>query len=271
MTTSPRLPDMLDARLQPLLSFAAAHGDYAEQLRSNNAMEQQRKRDGSVVTLADHAISHAAMLELPAIINAPVISEEQHTPAKDHPRFWLIDPIDGTSSYTGHYDGYAIAIAFIENGRPLLSVVMAPARQLAYVAASGQGAWRVDFTRDCVTRLNQPHPGVRRFASFYKRSSHHEEQLKLFLSRHNMSMEDVVPESSLLKYCLVAEGKYAYAGGWSSLESWDIAAADLVVHEAGGKMICADNGQGFYYRTDQSRVDAPLAVARGMDLHLSGR
>ena len=262
--TRPTLPDHLPQELTALLEFALEQGHYAEQLRNNNAMQQAHKRDGSLVTQADHAISEAAIKQLPGIVDVPVVSEEQQTRHEHYPRFWLIDPIDGTASYTGYYDGYAIAIALIENGRPQLSIVMAPARQLAYVAASGMGSYRIDCSSNSIKRLQQPHQGEPRFASFYKRSIAHDRALAAFLKRHGMTMQQVLPESSLLKYCLVAEGRYAYAGGWSSLDSWDIAAADLVVHEAGGRMVDAMTGLPFYYRANDSRVHAPLAVGKGV-------
>ena len=98
--------------------FAQAHDQYAENLRQTEDLKTQKKVDGSLVTLADKLISDAAMKALPEIIDVPVISEEDPQGFEEYERFWLIGPIDRTSSYAGVYDGYAFAIALIENRSP---------------------------------------------------------------------------------------------------------------------------------------------------------
>ncbi len=250
-----------------LLMFAQEQGEYAENLRHNSDLDIQKKKDGSLVTLADKSISEAAEEALPNIINVPVISEENPPSIEEYERFWLIDPIDGTSSYTGKYDGYAVAIALIDNGRPVMSVVVAPAQRIAYFATKEEGAFKIDLDNSKVSQLGYQYIGEKLFASFYKRSPLHEKKLQAFIDKNNMSSRQVYPESSLLKYCYAAEGRYAIAGGWSDLESWDIAAADLIVEESGGYMISAETQQTIQYSAKDSFTPSPIAVANGVLIH----
>ena len=56
--------------------------------------------------------------------------------------YWLIDPIDGTASYCGGFDGYVTQIALIDGYRPLLSAIYAPRLQTFYSAIQGYGAFK---------------------------------------------------------------------------------------------------------------------------------
>lgn len=253
-------------QIAELLIFAQEQGEYAERMRNSNNLIIQRKQDGSLVTSVDLAISEAALRELPLIIDAPVISEESPSLTEEHDLFWLIDPIDGTNSYINKYDGYAIAIALIDKGCPVMSVVVAPALKISYCATIGEGAFKISHDLEAVSQLGFDYIGKPLFASFYKRSNHHTKKMESFLLNNNMGMKQVYPESSLLKYCFVAEGIYAIGGGWHDLCSWDIAAADLIVEESGGRMFSASDNKRFIYSSCDSYVESPLAVARGVEL-----
>ena len=70
----------------------------------------------------------------------PVISEESNLnkPASNS-KFWLIDPIDGTASYANGYAGYVTQIALMENYKPILAAVYAPASDEMFTAIKGKG------------------------------------------------------------------------------------------------------------------------------------
>lgn len=56
-------------------------------------------------------------------------------------RVWVIDPIDGTNNFIAGLGNFAVCIALLENGRPMLGVVFDVTRDLVYSAAAGEGAW----------------------------------------------------------------------------------------------------------------------------------
>ena len=59
-------------------------------------------------------------------------------------RFWLVDPLDGTKEFIKRRAEFTVNIALVEDGEPVLGVVLAPALDLLYWAAKGGGAWRED-------------------------------------------------------------------------------------------------------------------------------
>ncbi|RYD85684.1 MAG: 3'(2'),5'-bisphosphate nucleotidase CysQ, partial [Sphingomonadales bacterium] len=56
-------------------------------------------------------------------------------------RLWVVDPIDGTRDYVRMRPGWAVSIALIEDGQPLIGVLDAPARSEKWIAEAGKGAW----------------------------------------------------------------------------------------------------------------------------------
>lgn len=56
-------------------------------------------------------------------------------------RVWVIDPIDGTNNFISGLGIFAVCIALLERGRPVLGVVHDVTRDLPYAAAAGEGAW----------------------------------------------------------------------------------------------------------------------------------
>jgi len=57
-------------------------------------------------------------------------------------RLWVVDPIDGTRDYLRGRPGWAVSVALIEDGQPLIGVLDAPARAEKWIAEAGKGAWR---------------------------------------------------------------------------------------------------------------------------------
>src|SRR3546814_11218160 len=59
-----------------------------------------------------------------------------------HERIWVVDPIDGTRDYLRGRRGWAVSVALVEKGEPVLGLLAAPARRELWVAQKGKGAWR---------------------------------------------------------------------------------------------------------------------------------
>ena len=96
----------------------------------NPRSSAQQKKDGSPVTAAD-MYAHKVIVKFlrKHFADIPVVSEESfkqknYKPAKE---FWIIDPIDGTKEFVNKSDEFTTNIALIQNGKPILGVVGAPA------------------------------------------------------------------------------------------------------------------------------------------------
>ena len=139
---------------------------------------------------------------------------------------WVVDPIDGTRNYLNGHDEWCVSVALVENGAPVLGAVFAPTSDEFFFAARGRGTTLngipvraasgagLDFTR-----VAGPKPLVER----------------LQLSPGELKLHPRIG-SLALRLCRVADGVLdaAFAGGNS--HDWDLAAADLIVQEAGGRM-----------------------------------
>src|SRR5258708_10477467 len=104
--------------------------------------EVTQKTDATPVTEADLASERVVVAMLTASFpDIPVVSEETvpeagfESPAA---RFWLVDPLDGTREFVSRNGEFAVLIALVEEGRPVLGVVHGPAVGLTY-AACGPG------------------------------------------------------------------------------------------------------------------------------------
>ncbi|TRW18340.1 3'(2'),5'-bisphosphate nucleotidase CysQ [Glacieibacterium frigidum] len=140
-------------------------------------------------------------------------------------RVWVVDPIDGTRDFIRGRDGWAVSVALIEAGRPVLAALAAPVRGQLFVAVAGRGA----------------HLGGVRLAV----SGRHDlAGLGLPIEPHNLHAQwwpepwDAIaverPNSIALRTAKVASGECdAWLEG-RTVNEWDLAAAALILTEAGG-------------------------------------
>src|SRR3954447_26855719 len=109
----------------------------------------REKDDRSPVTLADE-VAHQILVDGLRRLDptTPVVSEEAELASfetrRSWRRFWLVDPLDGTKEFIKRRAEFTVNVALIEEGEPVLGVVLAPALDLLYWAAKGEGAWRED-------------------------------------------------------------------------------------------------------------------------------
>ena len=137
---------------------------------------------------------------------------------------WIVDPIDGTRAYLAGQSDWAISAALVADGRPLLAGVFAPVSDELFLAVAGGGA----------TRNGSPMAASRGSALADIRVSGPKRLVRALATTEPRIT--VVPRigSLALRLVRVAEGAIdiAFAGGNS--HDWDLAGADLLVHEAGG-------------------------------------
>lgn len=136
----------------------------------------------------------------------------------NHERVWLVDPIDGTRDYLRGRPGWAVSVALVEHGEPVLGLLAAPARQELWMARKGVGAWRNDAPLVASTRSS--------FAGARVPADH--------LPKADRDLTPVhKPNSIALRMAMVAanEADLVATVRWGN--EWDIAAAMLIAQEAG--------------------------------------
>jgi len=169
---------------------------------------------------------------------------------------WIVDPIDGTRGYLAGREDWCVSVALVEDASPLLAAVYAPATNEFFFAARGQGA----------TRNEKPIAVAGGTALDFARVA----GPKPLVERLNQTGDDITlpPRIASLarRLCRVAHGDLdaAFAGGQS--RDWDLAAANLIVQEANGRMTALSGDAILYNRRE---VAHGVLVAAGRDRHAS--
>jgi myo-inositol-1(or 4)-monophosphatase len=165
---------------------------------------------------------------------------------------WIVDPIDGTRAYIAGRPDWSISAALIAGGRPIAAALFAPVSDEMFVAVASEGATlngvpinvsagegldgaRVAGPQRYLQELKALRPGIVPVAKIHS--------LALRLTR-------------------VAQGQLDAAFASANSHDWDLAAADLLVHEAGGA-ITTLGGQRLIYNRPVPRHGALIAAGCG--------
>jgi len=111
---------------------------------------QSRKGDGSIVTEADIAAQRALAPLLRGLVDCGFVGEEMTRDEQvdawsdGAQTLWCVDPIDGTSNFTCGLPAFAISVALVRAGRPVLGVIYDPVADEAFQAEDGMGSWLND-------------------------------------------------------------------------------------------------------------------------------
>ena len=239
-----------------LADAAVKAGDLARSMYGRSLKTWIKGKD-SPVTEAD--IASDALLREQLTAFAPGyewLSEESADIAgrPTHRRRWVVDPIDGTRSYMKGQSDWSVSAALVENGRPIAAALYAPATSELFTAAAGRGATR-NGTKIAVTESNSL--ASARFAGPRFTLER--------LTNAGVAFETVPRIHSLaLRFARVASGEIDVAIASENSRDWDLAAADLLVHEAGGALTGID-GKPIVY--NNPGAEHPVLAAAGLTLH----
>lgn len=172
-------------------------------------------------------------------------------------RWWTLDPIDGTQGFLRR-DQYAIALALMENNKPILGILGCPSLPIRrhsaqqpvgciLVAVKGQGACiRAidDEHEDKINVSDKADPQMAVFTESFVSRGYAHELNKGVTSRLSVKAEPLRIDSQC-KYAMVARGDSDIYLRLSSLDYkeciWDHAAGDIIVQEAGGHVVDFQN------------------------------
>ena len=202
--------------------------------------EEFNKEDESPVTSADYAANEIVLAELMRLTpEIPIISEEIEglnlAERVEWQRYWLIDPLDGTQEFVAGRPDFAVNIALVENGKPTLGVIYAPATNTTYWAVKGQGTHKISNgkTKRVQSKAINPEKPYLRVAISRVQTL---ETITKFI-KPDISIEFVSLGSCALKSCLVAEGTADIYLRVGPTGEWDTGAPQIIVEEAGGCII----------------------------------
>ncbi len=216
-----------------------------------------KKANNDIVTQADLLVNTILKSRLQACLpEAGWLSEEDTDEADalhrlDCERVWVVDPIDGTKEYADNIPQYAISVALVEKGEPVLAAVFNPAAKELFHAFKNGGIW---FQQE------KKNP---RFIDDYG-------QLRLLASRSEFERGEwdgyyeqghrVIPIGSIAyKMALIATNFADATFSLGPKNEWDVAAGTLLVTEAGG-IVTDKHQQPLLFNRPNLKVDGIIAT-----------
>jgi len=146
---------------------------------------------------------------------------------------WLVDPLDGTTNYAHAYPFFCCSIALVRKGVPVVGIVYDALRDECFTAEKGHGAFlngrrlRVSATKTLDESLVSTG-----FAYAVRETRYNLDNFRQFVLKAQGVRRD---GSAAMNLAYVAAGRFD--GFWErGIQAWDMAAAVLMVQEAGGKV-----------------------------------
>jgi myo-inositol-1(or 4)-monophosphatase len=215
------------------------------------------KAGGSPVTEADEAVNLHLERALRRIVpHAAWFSEESFDSLERLNRdlVLVVDPIDGTRGFVAGQADWAVAVALVYRSRPIFGIVHAPALSQTYVAVKNGGARLNDrpirvSARSALkadAKLAAPKPLARTLRDAGV-------DFELLPKVPSLALRIAYVAAGMLDATLVSENS----------RDWDIAAADIILQEAGGRLTSLDGEAPTYNRRDTRHgvlVAAPLPI-----------
>jgi myo-inositol-1(or 4)-monophosphatase len=208
---------------------------------------QAKGLPGDYVTDVDLA-SEAAIVaflgdETPDI---PVHGEEGGGRTGD--RYWVVDPLDGTTNFSHGFPAVGVSVALVEKGRVIAGSVCAPFLGTTYVGARGEGAWVSRREGERVRIEVSARPPARAVVATgfpFRRKARLLEGYLMTMTAALARFEDLRrPGAASLDLAWVAEG--VFDGFFElALGAWDVAAGGLLIEEAGGVVTDWKGGPGW--------------------------
>jgi 3'(2'), 5'-bisphosphate nucleotidase len=228
-------------------------------------LEIQNKQDGPV-TAADLAVNHYILDRLQTNLgnqDFAYVSEETYKSDAgqlSHSWVWIIDPLDGTRDFIKRTGEYAVHIALVNSGRPVLAVVAWPEAEKLYYATIGSGTF-VETRDGTYTPLRVSRRDVIEDLTVVVSRSHRGERFKALLQQLPCQNQHYVGSVGC-KIATIVEQRadvYISLSGKSAPKDWDLAAPELILTEAGGKFTHFDGTPLKYNQSDVNQWGGLLA------------
>lgn len=241
-----------------LLKDAASEAAELAAALFKRGVETWKKEDSTPVTEADLAVNdllHARLTK--ARPDYGWLSEE----TADDPdrlartRTWVIDPIDGTRGFVRGNDQWCISAGLVEDGLPIVGVIIRPQTGDIYEATRGGGA--LLNGNPIQAKSGSTISGCQFIMHEHVRTSRK-------WGTPWPPMHTSMSNSMALRLCFVAAGAADATIAISRKSDWDLAAADILVHEAGGKVT---DMAGNALRYNQPETSHKSVMAAGSRLH----
>jgi len=201
------------------------------------AFDVQQKTDNTPVTAADLAAERIIVTMLTEAAPGIPIASEELVEAEGLPpwasRFWVVDPLDGTKEFIARNGEFAVLIALVEDGIPVLGVIHGPALGVTYAAyGPGTATRQTNGGRPEPICAGPPGPGG--LVVIHSRSHENSRRLAEFLQP--FPVRERKKCGSALKFGVIAAGEADLYPRFGTTMEWDTAAGQAILEAAGGRV-----------------------------------
>jgi len=253
----------------PLADWGRALADICEEAATvilpfwRTELDVVQKADSSPVTEADKAGEILILKRLAQVFpGVPTVSEEDASefgaPEDIGPRFFLVDPVDGTKAFVRGDPNFTVNIGLIENGVPVAGAIVAPATGEAWFTTSDGVLKRPAPGGPDAPVAVRPWPKGEAVALV----SHtlKEDRAAELAAQYGFDLRTAMDSS--IKMCRIAEGSADIYPRHGPTMEWDTAAGHAILIAAGGRFTTPDGGAFVYGKADQGFRNGWF-VARG--------
>ena len=211
------------------------------------------KADESPITLADKSSNEIICNRLKELTpDIPIISEEnKEIPFQERKGYryaWIVDPVDGTKEFINRNGDFTVNIALLHQGRPVLGVVYVPVTNELYWGIDGQGAFKSTDNGKAISLKAKSYRPNQKGLKIVCSRSHLNDATQAFIDGYDTP--EKVSRGSSLKFLLLAEGEAHIYPRMAPTMEWDTAAADIILAEAGGRVLDGDTQKPLQYNKE---------------------
>ena len=225
----------MDDRYLRLAVAAAREAGRIQTLHFDHSHPVEYKGEFNPVTEVDRLCERAIVKMVSDVFpEHDVLTEESPFEGKGSPWKWIIDPIDGTTNYLHGFPCFCVSIGLEVEGEVRIGVVYVPALDELFHAEKGKGAF-LNGKRIVVSRVERLNRSLVCTGFPYDVHEHADFYLRYFRQFLTKSFAIRRPGSAAIDLSYLAAGRFD--GFWEfKLHPWDVAAATLMITEAGGKV-----------------------------------
>ena len=236
--------------INEIISYVKKAGLIA--LKEQDKLTIEEKSDSTIVTNGDLKVSEYLEKKLSKFY--PVLSEENYNQKliKNNNTLFVIDPIDGTVSYSKKEDTWVSIITLVHKNKPIFAIVYQASKDKLFIAEKGKGArlFKGKSSKNLTTSKNKNEKII--VSPNYK-----EEDLHLIKNFQNKSI--IKEFGASLKIMNIIEGKadfYPISDRWFGV--WDLIGASLILEEAGGSFTFLD---GYKWNLNDKKINHPFIAS----------
>ncbi len=210
---------------------------------NRNTAETYTKSDGSPVTDADLASDRVIREVIASNFPDDALLTEEGASLLErtaNPRCWIVDPIDGTAQFVARTGLFDVMIALAVNGQPVVGVGVSPVSGFVHAAVAGQGAWEYEGTLPRPFTISPEQEPPRLVSSKWYGGREKAGALARIAARLGSTAIPVREVGFQARNFADSERVFDVFIGLapdshvSIAQEWDLAAVDIITHEAGG-------------------------------------